>query len=125
MESTFGSGATEKRWAKRIGINATIKLKSIKSGKAAYELNEDAFAVTVVNISKGGMAFRTVENLPLSSYYDADVVIWTKETFNVVIQIVRMEKIENSDEILYGCKFIGMSPGDQFKIDVYQIISET
>ena len=86
MESTFGSGATEKRWAKRIGINATIKLKSIKSGKAAYELNEDAFAVTVVNISKGGMAFRTVENLPLSSYYDADVVIWTKETFNVVIR---------------------------------------
>ena len=42
----------------------------------------------------------------------------------ISVQIVRMEKIENSDEILYGCKFIGMSPGDQFKIDVYQIVSE-
>lgn len=124
MESTFVSGP-EKRWAKRIGINATIKLKSVNTGKAAYELNVEPFEVTVVNISKGGMAFRTPENLPLSSYYDADVIIWTKEVLKEVIQIVRMEKIDNSEEILYGCKFIGMSPGDQFKIDVYQIVSET
>lgn len=115
----------EKRWTKRIGIDAKIKLKSIKNRKTVYELNKEEFDVDVINISKGGMAFKTKETLALNSFYDSKVVLWTKETFDAVIEIVRMENNGEDDYITYGCKFIGLNPADQFKIDVYQIVSET
>lgn len=115
----------EKRWAKRMGINAKIRLQSIKNNKAiAFNLNKDEFDVEVVNISKGGMAFRTAEFLPLNSFYDAQVVLWTKETFEAIIEIVRMENLGDDDNTTYGCKFIGLGLADQFKIDVYQIVTE-
>ena len=123
MGETFTQGK-EKRWSKRIGIDAKIKLKSIKNNKTVYAVNEDEISVEVINISKGGMAFKSEEQLPLNSYYDADVVLWTKETFGAVIEIVRMENADDEDKITYGCKFIGLSAADQFKIDVYQIVSE-
>ena len=116
----------EKRWAKRMGIDAKIRLQSIRNNKmAAFQPKEDEIDVDVVNISKGGMAFKSTEFLPLNSYYDTNVVLWTKETFTAVVEIVRMESIEDSDATMYGCKFIGLSPADQFKIDVYQIVSES
>ncbi len=125
MNSKSTGNATEKRWSKRMGINASIKLQSIRNDKAAaFDPNKEEFEVDVVNISKGGMAFKTAEFLPLNSYYDAKVVLWTKETFDAVLEIVRMENEDAESETTYGCKFIGLSPADQFKIDVYQIVSE-
>ena len=72
---------------------------------------------------KDGMAFRTKERLALNSFYDTQVVLWTKESFDTVIEIVRMENF-GEEETLYGCRFVGISAADQFKIDVYQIVSE-
>lgn len=126
MDTNMVEKRAEKRWAKRMSIDANIKLRSIKNNKAAaYNLNEDEMEVEVINISKGGMAFKTQELLPLNSYYDAKVVLWTKETFNAIIEIIRMENDGSSDDTTYGCKFVGITPADQFKIDVYQIVSET
>lgn len=117
---------TEKRWAKRMSIDANIKLRSIKNNKpVAFTPSAEEMEVEVINISKGGMAFKSKEMLPLNSYYDAKVVLWTKETFNAIVEIIRMENDGTSDETTYGCKFIGITPADQFKIDVYQIVSET
>ncbi len=115
----------EKRWAKRLVMDARIKLNSIRSGIVMHEVKKDAFDVDVVNISKGGMAFTTDEILPLNSYYDVHVVLWSKDSFDAVIEVIRMERESEDDKILYGCKFIGLCPSDQFKIDVYQIVSET
>lgn len=117
---------TEKRWAKRMSIDAKIKLQTIKNNRAvAFELNKDEIEVEVVNISKGGMGFKTSEFLPLNSYYEAKVVLWTRENFDSIIEIVRMENDGNDERNTYGCKFVGLSPADQFKIDVYQIVTET
>lgn len=115
----------EKRWSKRMEINATIRLRSIRNDKMIFEPNKDEFEVDVINISKGGMAFRTKEFLPLNSYYDAKVVLWTKDTFDAVIEIIRMENEDIEGDITYGCKFIGLNPAEQFKIDVYEIVNET
>ena len=126
METNMVEKRAEKRWAKRMSIDANIKLRSIKDNKSAsYNLNEETMEVEVINISKGGMAFKTQELLPLNSYYDARVVLWTKESFDAIIEIIRMENDGSSDETTYGCKFVGITPADQFKIDVYQIVSET
>lgn len=120
------SETKEKRWAKRMSINAKIRLQSMKNNrKVAFDLNENDIEVSVLDISKGGMGFKTTEFLPLNSYYEAKVVLWTRETFDSIIEIVRMENDGTDDMITYGCKFVGLSPADQFKIDVYQIVNET
>lgn len=113
----------EKRKSRRIGINVKIKLQKVTDNPLVYGLKEDEFEVNVVNISKDGMAFRTKERLVLNSFYDSKVVLWTKESFDTVIEIVRMENM-GEEETLYGCRFVGISAADQFKIDVYQIVSE-
>ena len=126
MENETILKGKEKRWAKRLDINAKIKLQSIKNNKLApYNLNKGDIEVDVINISKGGMAFKTSEILPLNSYYDANVVLWTRESFSAIVEIIRMESDGTDELVTYGCKFIGLSPAEQFKIDVYQIVSET
>lgn len=113
----------EKRKSKRMGINVKIKLQKVRNNLTSFGLKEEEFEVSVVNISKDGMAFRTKECLALNSFYDTKVVLWTKESFETVIEIVRMENL-GEEETLYGCRFVGISSADQFKIDVYQIVSE-
>lgn len=113
----------EKRKSKRMGINVKIKLQKVTDNHVPMGLKEEEFEVNVVNISKDGMAFRTKERLALNSFYDTQVVLWTKESFDTVIEIVRMENF-GEEETLYGCRFVGISTADQFKIDVYQIVSE-
>lgn len=118
------SDVSEKRKSKRMGINVKIKLQRVNENASAFaNFKEEEFEVNVVNISKDGIAFRTKEFLALNSFYDTNVVLWTKETFNTVIEVVRMENL-GEDETLYGCRFVGINPADQFKIDVYQIVSE-
>ncbi len=121
----MAAAAGEKRWAKRMKINAVIKLRSVKESKSPNaDVNKDEIEVSVINISKGGIAFTSKEFLPLNSYYESKITLWTKESFEAIIQIIRMESIEDSEDVMYGCRFIGLSPSDQFKIDVYQIVSE-
>lgn len=117
------SDTQEKRRSKRMGINVKIKLQKVSSNPAPLGLKQEEFEVSVVNISKDGMAFRSKEFLALNSFYDTKVVLWTKESFDTVIEIVRMENL-GEEETLYGCRFVGISAADQFKIDVYQIVSE-
>lgn len=113
----------ERRKSKRMVINVRIKLQKVKDNVNSVGLKQEEFEVNVINISKDGMAFRTKENLTLNSLYDTKVVLWTKESFDAVIEIVRMENL-GEEETLYGCRFVGISPADQFKIDVYQIVSQ-
>ena len=53
------------------------------------------------------------------------MVLWTRESFDAIIEIVRMENDGTDEKNTYGCRFVGVSPAEQFKIDVYQIVSET
>ncbi len=116
----------EKRKAKRIEINACIRLQSVNNPKfAVITPKTEEFEVDVINISKGGMAFKSDEFLPLNSFYEAKVVLWTKETFDAIIEIIRMESVDDDDRTMYGCRFVGISAADQFKIEVYQIVSES
>ena len=117
----------DKRKAQRLGINVKIKLQSINNDKfVSIEPNAEEFEVNVLNISKTGIAFTCKEFLPLNSFYEANVLLWTKETFKATIEVVRMECMpDDRENIMYGCRFIGITAADQFKIDVYQIVSET
>ena len=42
--------------------------------------------------------------------------------FKTIIEVIRAECID--DSIQYGCCFVGITPEQQFKISVYQIVAE-
>ena len=104
----------EKRRSKRMDIDVQINLKSID----ADEEDSKTYEVDVINISRGGIAFKCKEELEIDGFYDTQITIWTKEKINTVIQVLRRNK-DNS----YGGKFVGMSASDQFKIEVYELFT--
>ena len=112
----------ERRKSNRMDINVKIKLNSVKSNANTVNLKQEEFEVELVNISRGGLAFRSNEKLALNTYYDTTIVLWTKEKFQTVIEIVRMENY-GDEKTLYGCRFIGIMPSDQLKIQIYEMVS--
>lgn len=114
----------EKRKSKRLDIDVRIKVSELNKGEKADSIKSETMVVSLVNISRDGIGFTSTEELRLSTYFDVEIVLWTKESFKSVIEIVRMEAIDNSDEILYGCRFIGIRPADQLKIQIYEIIND-
>lgn len=113
----------ERRKSNRMDIDVRIKLNSVRNKGNLDTLKKEAFDVEVINISKDGLAFQCPEKLELNTYYDTTVLLWTKEKFQTVIEIVRMENY-GEEETLYGCRFIGIMPSDQLKIQIYEMISE-
>ena len=103
----------EKRRSKRMDIDVTISLKAIENGDNSGK----TYDVEVMNISKGGMAFKCDEELVIHGFYDTQITIWTKEKINTVIEVL------HKDEESYGAKFVGMPAADQFKIEVYELFN--
>ncbi len=110
----------EKRRALRMSINVTIELKGIANTDG---ITDESLSVDVVNISQDGMAFTTSQILKLNGVYNTKVELWGKEKFDAVIEIVRMEN-KGSKDTLYGCRFVGITGADQFRIAVHEILSE-
>lgn len=113
----------EKRKSRRTDVNVTISLRQLDdkfvSGYAGSTVD-----VNVINISKDGMAFKSDYKFKLNTYYDTVVVLANKERFETVIEVIRMTN-EGDTETTYGCRFVGISKEDQFKIEVYQIVDES
>ena len=59
-----------------------------------------------------------------NTYYDTIAILANKERFATVIEIIRMSN-SGDIETTYGCRFVGISKEDQFKIEVYQIVDES
>ena len=95
----------EKRGAERTDLNAKLKLNQLETKKDISGLRKEEFEVTVLNVSTSGIAFKCKEELKLNTYYDVNLVLWTKSSFASIIEIVRMENL-GGDEIIYGCRFI-------------------
>lgn len=111
----------EKRRSTRLKLDATLKLNQVRTTKDTAGLRKEAFMVEVLNISTGGIAFKCEDDLKIDTYYDIHVVLWTKTSFDSVINIVRMEKLDGK-EILYGCKFIGLMPSQELEIQIYEVL---
>ncbi len=106
----------EKRRSKRMDINVRISLRAID----ADDDQRKTYEVDVINISRGGIAFKCEEELCINGFYDTQINIWTKEKIDTVIQVLR----KNGDQS-YGGKFVGMAAADQFKIEVYELFNHS
>ena len=112
----------EKRKSKRLKLVVDIVLERIDEED---DITTVRYArVNVTDISRGGIGFDTKQELTAHSYYNAKLQIWTKESIDVVIEIVRSSK--NPDGTYhYGGIFVGMIDTDALKIDIYQMFNES
>lgn len=113
----------EKRRTKRTGIEKNSKIRIINNEMEAKEVNGEVFEVQVTNISKSGLAFKSEKEFGMDTIFSANIVLWTKETFDTIIKVVRINKNAHGDNI-YGCIFVGIARDNETRIDVYQIINE-
>lgn len=110
------SAMEERRKSKRTDLQSKLLVKRLDNG------TPDEVKVDVMNVSKTGMGFRCDELLEIGAVYETFLTIWTKEVIHAFIEIVRIEKEE--DTFQYGGLFIGMPEMDLQRIDVYNVVSE-
>ena len=106
----------EKRKAKRLVLNAHVIIKRLDDQR------HDRIPVDVLDLSKTGIGFQCAQRLAQGSMYEAEIVLWTKETINCFINITRID--DRDDVIVYGASFIGMTENDACKIDIYDMFTE-
>lgn len=111
----------EKRRATRMKMDGVLKLNMLQTKKDIAGIPKEEFTINVLNVSTGGIAFKTKEELRLNTYYDLHLVLWTKAAFDTVIEVVRMENM-GEEEILYGCRFIGLRPSQELEIQIYETL---
>jgi hypothetical protein len=112
----------EKRRSKRTDIDVIINIKEVND-KYPLGMATRPISVNVINLSRDGIAFKTTEKLEINSFYDTIVKLDNSDSFNAVVEILRTEN-PGEPETTYGCRFVGISSEQQFKIDVYQIVKE-
>ena len=101
----------ERRRNRRTKLSSSIVMKRLDNGREEE-----------VDISKAGVGFTCREPLMIGAIYEAYLTIWTKEVLHAVVEIVRIEKKENT--ISYGAVFVGMPEMDAFRIEAYQTVED-
>ena len=110
----------ERRKHKRLELNVQLEIERLDiEGITTVKMAN----VNVTDLSMSGMGFLCSEKLEVGSYYDVKLTIWTKETIDAVLEIVR-EAQEPDGTHRYGGSFIGMTETDALKIEIYQIFNE-
>lgn len=109
----------ERRKSKRLELDVTLKLERLdENGVATLKYVH----ISVQDISKSGIGFRSEQKLEVGSFYNARLQIWTKEVIDTVIKIIRRDEQDNSYR--YGGQFVGMADADALKIEIYQMFSD-
>lgn len=107
----------ERRKAKRMELTSKLLMKRLDNQKT------EEVDIEVLDVSKSGVGFTCKEPLTIGAIYEAYLTIWTKEVLHAVLEIVRIEKKE--DTIAYGAVFVGLPEMDAFRIETYQTVEES
>ncbi len=106
----------EKRKDRRLDLDVTVELSRIDEEDVT---TLKFIHVDITDLSKSGIGFKSKQKLEVGSYYNTKLQIWTKETIDTIIEIVRRN--DDEDGYFYGASFVGMIEADALKIDIYQI----
>lgn len=110
----------EKRNSRRLDLDVTVELERIDDNQGVTTLK--LVHVEIIDLSKSGIGFISNAQLEIGSFYNTKLQIWTKESIDAIIEIVRCEETEKGYH--YGAKFVGMLESDALKIDIYQLFYE-
>ena len=107
----------ERRKTKRTEYTSHLEIKCL-NGDGVEEV-----AIDIIDVSKSGIGFSCKEPLSISAIYEGYLTIWTKEVLHAFVEIVRIEKKENTYE--YGAIFIGMPEMESNRIETAQAFTES
>ncbi|MBQ2705434.1 MAG: PilZ domain-containing protein [Agathobacter sp.] len=111
----------EKRKDRRLDLDVTLELSRIDDADGITTIK--LVHVDVLDLSRGGIGFKTKQELNVGSFYDTKLQIWTKDIIEAIVKIVRRNKDEDG-YYHYGATFVGMIDKDALKIDVYRMFYE-
>lgn len=106
----------ERRRNRRMELESRLIIKRLDSGT-----EEEQVAIQVADVSKTGLGFSCTLPLEIGAVYEAYLTIWTKEVIHAFVEIIRIEKME--DTFKYGGIFIGMPEMDAARIEIYDTVN--
>lgn len=106
----------ERRKNKRLELESRLIIKRLDGGNESEQV-----AIQVSDVSKAGLGFSCTIPLEIGAVYEAYLTIWTKEVIHAFVEIVRIEKDE--DTFRYGGVFIGMPEMDAVRIEIYDTVN--
>lgn len=109
----------DRRKSRRLELEVAVQFSKIEEGRITTVKYE---YVKVSDMSRSGIGFSTTQELKVNDFYDTKIRIWTGETLDTVVKIIRGEK--KGDKYQYGGVFVGMTEMDAQKIDIYQMFRE-
>ena len=109
----------EKRMFKRSDLNTKVKLQILTNDRL---VENTEFYVDLVDVSGEGIGFISDRQLLIGECFRGKMTLWTKETLEVIIKIVRSEEAE--DGFHYGGIFVGLNVSDAIRIKIYQLYEE-
>ena len=104
----------EKRKSLRTELISKLLLKRL-DGSSVEEVG-----IEVTDVSKSGVGFVSNKALTIGAVYETYLTILTKEVIHAFVEIVRIEKKDNT--FSYGAIFIGMPEMDAARIETYQTV---
>ena len=105
----------EKRKSKRIPLEGNLAMNRVDGGKS------DIVPIQIMDVSKSGLGFECARDLELSSVYEIELVLWTKEKINCFINIIRCDM--QGTKKIYGATFVGLTEAESCKIDIYDMFN--
>lgn len=106
----------ERRRNKRLELESKIIIKSLNNPEKQHEA-----AIDIIDVSKTGVGFKCRLPLSIGTVYEVFLTIWTKEVLHTFIEVVRIEKCENTFK--YGSIFVGMPGMDASRISIYDLVN--
>lgn len=104
-----------RRKSNRRELTSQLVLTKLSGGGSNEKVEID-----IVDVSKTGIGFTCETALEIGEVYETYLRIWTQEVLHAFLEIVRIEKKENT--FFYGSIFIGMPEMDAARIAVYDTV---
>ncbi len=107
----------ERRRASRVPYEGVLTIDEVYNQEVSIKEKRE-INIEVTNISKSGLGFNAVEELPLFFYFNAKIDLGNGRMFYSVLKIIR--KDETSEGYNYGCEFTGLADILSLYIDEYE-----
>lgn len=110
----------EKRRNKRLKIDLSLTISNLfkQDNVTIAGINEP---IHVINISKGGIGFKTTATLPIGYYFNAKIKLGDDDSMlYTVVRILRSELSPDDNSTLYGAEFVGRAEILDYIFDNYE-----
>lgn len=110
----------EKRRKRRSELEDRFILKLVSKPEKGQE---PEIEIAVSDVSETGVGFRCAQELLVGDCYMGKITLWTKQSVDVFLKIVRCQKREDGE---YDCGsiFFGIEDKESMRIKIYQMLEE-